>query len=567
MCPQKCHQLFDHSKMPCAYILESQCSKGHKLRWECNKGGPQPCRKCAAEAAIKEKRQRRDQALDAKREEKQRHYASKIFELDDLLEAKRQELKDLAEIKNMEHTIQQKQTDLDSISKVLTRAKSVEVSRTTSSAHNSGTTDEHRTAVKKTNKTPTPVIEITSKAREEWKQIKEFEKTDHAAMDALMDMIGLEDVKQKVLGIKFKVVTAVRQNTSLKHERFGAALLGNPGTGKTTVARLYAKILSSFGALPGDMFIETTGSRLANEGVNGCKKHIEKLLESGGGAIFVDEAYQLVAAHNPGGTQVLDFLLAEMENQTGKIVFILAGYNKQMEAFFQHNPGLISRIPHQLQFADYEDFELVQILCQLIEKKYESNMEVEGGLEGLYLRIAARRVGRGRGKEGFGNARAMQNAFQRITDRQSDRLRQERKSNSKVDDFLLTKEDLIGPEPSQALGDKPAWKKLQGLVGLKSVKESVQSMLDLIQTNYQRELAEKPLIECSLNRVFLGSPGTGKTSVAKLYGQILADIGLLSNGEGTSKNSPKFFCRNFLNVFYNSTSISSVPYSRTSLAH
>ena len=306
--------------------------------------------------------------------------------------------------------------------------------------------------------------------------------------------------------------------------------------GKTTVARLYAKILTSLGALPGDAFIETTGSRLANDGVPGIKKHIEEIHNAGGGALFLDEAYQLADQHNFGGRQVLDFLLAEMENNVGKIVFILAGYNKEMEKFFEHNPGLPSRVPYTLQFTDYKDDELLWMLQQRIEKRYESKMAIEGGKDGLYMRIVVRRLGRGRDRPGFGNARALQTTYSKIAERQADRLGHERKDGLCPDDFLLTKEDLIGPDPSQAILNSVAWEKLQELTGLTAVKDSIKGMIDRISINYERELNEKTPVATPLNRVFLGNPGTGKTTVAKLYGRVLADLGLLSNGEGKILN-------------------------------
>ncbi|KAG6329525.1 hypothetical protein ID866_9564 [Astraeus odoratus] len=180
------------------------------------------------------------------------------------------------------------------------------------------------------------------------------------------------------------------------------------------------------------------------------------------------------------------------------------------------------------------------MLEDLVFKRYKGQMGVEDGIRGLYARIAIKRLGRGRGRPGFGNARALQNMFSKVCERQAERVEKARRSGGTANDFFMTKEDLIGPDPSQVLPQSAAWARLQGLIGLDSVKESVSNFFALVETNYHRELEEKEPMQMSLNRVFLGSPGTGKTTVAKLYGRILSELGLLSNGEVVVKNPSDF---------------------------
>lgn len=538
--------------MQCLAIVTSECSNKHKSSRRCHDSAAAFCKKCEAIKQAQEKRRQRDHKLDQDRQTKQRAYLERLVAIEDEIEYAKRLLANRADEEKQKAAIAQKENDLktfkkraqDPAVKPISSIKDDLPLRSSGQKVNSDDTISgeqdtvHKRPAGSGPQDEDPKAHVgnpnrdQSDARDDWEHQKKFDGAESEALDSLISMIGLESVKEQFLSIKNKVDMLVRQSVPLSGERFGAALLGNPGTGKTTVARLYAKFLSEVGALPGDTFFETSGSALANDGVSACKQHIQTILQSGGGVFFIDEAYQLVSGNSFGGKAVLDYLLAEIENLTGKVAFVLAGYDKQMEAFFAHNPGIPSRIPMEFQFQDYENQHLQQIFCYYLSKKYNGRMNVEDGMSGLYVRIVARRIGRGRGREGFGNARDVQNTISVITSRQSKRLRIERRAGRLPDDNLLTKEDLIGPEPASALQNNPALMKLQSQIGLAAVKQTVQALLDGIQFNYRRELEELPLVQYSLNKLFIGSPGTGKTTVAKLYGQILADIGLLSSGEG-----------------------------------
>lgn len=375
-----------------------------------------------------------------------------------------------------------------------------------------------------------PLPEHPSPAKENWDRQKKQEGVKNQYIDTLMNMVGLENVKKQVLHLKAKVDIYYRQQTDIRGEPFNACFLGNPGTGKTTIAKLYGKLLHEELAIRGIGFEEITGAGLANGGIKKVDELVESLQDAGGGSLFIDEAHQLMSS--PGGKEVLHYILGVMDKWVGEIVLLIAGYKKDMEKIFEDSPELSNRFPYVFPLEDYTEDELGMILRKLIGDKYQGRMNVEDGLMGLYMRIVIRRVGRGRNISGFSNARNVHNTLARITERQAYRVAAERRQGGSPSDFLLTKQDLIGPDPSKAVVRSAAWKELQSMIGLEKVKESVEMLMNRIATNYLRELNELRPIELGLNRVFLGGPGTGKTSVAKLYGQILKELGVLSNGEG-----------------------------------
>jgi AAA+ superfamily predicted ATPase len=160
--------------------------------------------------------------------------------------------------------------------------------------------------------------------------------------------------------------------------------------------------------------------------------------------------------------------------------------------------------------------------------------------EPKWPRVAITRLGRRRHVLGFGNARAVRTLFDLTLERQASRL-VEMDENKDVDHFLFTREDLLGPTIDlNSLSKSVAWKDLNGMVGLQPVKKHIQQLFMLVENNTKREERDKPIQEIVLNRIFLGNPGTGKTTAAKLYGKILSELGLLTKGEMIFKTASDF---------------------------
>lgn len=229
--------------MPCDHVMHSQCPKGHTQSWKCHSSAPASCRKCESDAKLQEKKQRRDFEIQQKREEEQRDHLRQMALMDEKIELERQRLQDAQSRKEREHALQQKMIDLANAVALTSRSllpspqsqhspktdgHTIVPPNASSSTTERPKSDSPRT---RTETTLRPLSEQTSPAKEEWQRQKDVENANNSAVDSIMEMIGLEDVKTQVLRIKAKIDTTLRQHTDLKGERFGVVLLGNPGTG------------------------------------------------------------------------------------------------------------------------------------------------------------------------------------------------------------------------------------------------------------------------------------------------------------------------------------------------
>lgn len=203
-------------------------------------------------------------------------------------------------------------------------------------------------------------------------------KTDHRKkicynLDSLNEMIGLENVKAQIRKMtafaKLKKGMA-DQGKDMKDITFSMAFLGNPGTAKTTVARIVAGIFNEIGLLEKATVCEAGRSDLVGKYVGHTAAQTKRMFEEArGGILFIDEAYSLVDdSENSYGDEAINTIVQEMENHRDDTIVIFAGYPDKMEAFFARNPGLKSRIPFKIHFNDYSAEEMCQI-AELEAKK------------------------------------------------------------------------------------------------------------------------------------------------------------------------------------------------------
>ena len=273
-------------------------------------------------------------------------------------------------------------------------------------------------------------------------------KKESKPYEELQSMIGLTKAKEVIDQIisASKVVRA-RERMGLNVEGASLHMLfsGNPGTAKTSVARLIAQILKDEDVLKSGKFVECGRQDLVGKYVGWTAKIVEdKFREAQGGVLFIDEAYSLVDDSNTYGAEAINTIIQLMENYRNEVIVIFAGYTEKMKIFLEQNEGLKSRIAFHMDFPDYDANELLGILRLMAKKREYTLTEDAYSACKDYFQAALT-------EENFGNGRYVRNLLEQAILRQSERIIKESADRElgKEELCLLKKEDFrpLGQEP------------------------------------------------------------------------------------------------------------------------
>ncbi|KDO32888.1 hypothetical protein SPRG_02579 [Saprolegnia parasitica CBS 223.65] len=344
------------------------------------------------------------------------------------------------------------------------------------------------------------------------------------AMDALLNLVGIPKVKQFAIGL-FQTSAALAKMTPEMRQKNPISLnycfVGNAGTGKTTVARHFATLLHASKLRSKDVFVETDARQLKDAGAPAFDKLVQSALD---GVLFIDEAYDLDPMGDLRGKPIVAALLTAAENLRDRITIILAGYETDLQTkLFDFNAGLKSRF----QFVTFEDFDVTELaeVCrlQVAARGWTAPREL--------ATLVAKKLIISANTKGFGNARSVRQEVEAATQRAMAR------PTFCGQSLVLCLEDVMAEHVSGNPKLQRYMAELEAKIGWAAVKKSVKELLALCAKNQERTLAGKAPLPVRLHRLFLGNPGTGKTTCAALYGRILKELRLLSSGDVVLKTA------------------------------
>ena len=366
--------------------------------------------------------------------------------------------------------------------------------------------------------------------------IKGYVPEERTVEDILKDLdtfIGMDEVKSAVKEMAYSVQNAMqRAERGLGEQEkmsMHIILTGNPGTGKTTIARKLGEILAAIGYLDSGHVVEVDRAKMVSPYQGETPKVVDRLCDKAkGGILFVDEAYTLAPLSASGdrdnqGAQALEKLMKRMEDDRGQFIVIAAGYRTEMENLFRVNPGFRSRFNYFLDIKDYSPeqlFEIMQVFAKA--KKYIFSPEAEELTKKMITEMYNSR------DKDFANGRTMRTLFDQICKKQAHRLQGVDISSMSNEELMTINKEDIPYEAPQSVNAEDCLKKLDGLVGLTSVKKEISNLTAFL--NLQIRRGETQTFQ-GKHYVFTGNPGTGKTTVARIMADIFKTLGVVARGQ------------------------------------